>query len=345
VGVVGADADQLRSTAAQLARAADRLQGTLQHLTGSVTNAMSWRGPDAERFRSEWNGQSVHAIRFAIDSLRSGADTMRRNADEQVDASRASGGGGTGAGRSANDPEIQEQAPSGLQGLWKEIGEIPKESSGYRVQKVIGADGVERYVIYIAGTSASATQTPLSNVPAISGQLDREQVAALTRLIPKDAEVMIVGYSQGGIDAQNIASSNLLNVQQIVTYGSPVRNDLNTPSIHLQYSQDLVPYSAAMNPGLYNSAASAGNSNVEVFQANPLPTSPFGLGEHMGGYGELAGKWDDEVSAGQGGRAASSADGLTKFHGDVVGQLDVGSDGTAEWKPESSGGGGGGGGW
>jgi hypothetical protein len=225
-------------------------------------------------------------------------------------------------------------------GLWKVIGEIPKESSGYRVQKVIGVDGVERYVVYIACTCASATQTPLSNLPAISGQLDREQVAALTRLIPKGAEVMLVGYSQGGIDAQNIAASDLLNEQQIVTYESPVRNDLNTPGIHLQYSQDLVPHSAAMNPGLYSSAASAGNGNVNVFQANPLSTSPFGLGEHMGGYGELAGKWDDEVSASHAGRAASSAEGLTKFRGDVVGQVYIGSDGTAEWKHRSSGGGG-----
>jgi hypothetical protein len=328
--VAGSDAGELRATAQQFTHAADKLDIVLLSLNGFVSTAGSWRGPDSQRFRAEWSAQSVPSIKSAVTLLRVGAETLRRNADEQEAASRADVGNSAPVVR-PDAPVCYERAPDGMHGMWNEIGEISKESSGYRVQKVLGADGVQRYIVYIAGTDAAEAQTLGSNIPAISGQLDADQVAALKRLIPGGAEVMLVGYSQGGIDAQNIAASHEFTVKQIVTFGSPVRNDLNIPAIHLQYSQDIVPYLAAVNPQLYSSAASAGNGNVEVFQANPLPTSPFGLGEHMGGYGELAGKWDDEADHIEEGRAALAAQGLTKFHGDVVDVVDITAKGEGSW--------------
>ncbi|WP_396910878.1 hypothetical protein [Mycolicibacterium sp.] len=324
--VIGADPAQLRAAATQFTQAADRLQGTLKGLSNYVSNAAFWRGPDSERFRSEWTGQSVHSINAAIDALRDGAEILRRNADEQDDASRADGGGPGGS-------MCHEQSAGGLHDMWNEIHDIPntENSSGYRVQKVIGPDGVERYIVYIVGTDGSRTQTAWSNVGAISGVLDKEQVAALERLIPDDAEVMLVGYSQGGIDAQNIAASGKLNVQQVVTFGSPVRNELNVSAVHLQDSYDPVPGSGLFNPQLYSAQAQDGNGNVEVYSARSNVESPFGLDEHGSGYGDLAQKWDAEARTLDGGRAAESAEGLTKFRGDVRGQVDIDKNGNGTW--------------
>jgi pimeloyl-ACP methyl ester carboxylesterase len=60
--------------------------------------------------------------------------------------------------------------------------------------------------------------------------------------MPKGAEVMLVGYSQGGTDAQNIAMQyNDFKVTQVVTFGSPVRQDLDVPAVHLQANGDHIP--------------------------------------------------------------------------------------------------------
>lgn len=331
MSVTGADPDQLRTTATLFSRAADRLQGSLQSLHGAVSNAGSWRGPDAERFRVEWNSRSVYSLNAAVEALRSAAETLRHNADEQQTASQADGGGGPAPGSAPTSEVCYQRSPDGLRGMWNELQKIPSDSSGYRVQKVIGEDGQERYVVYIAGTDASKTQTMLSNVGAISGQLDREQFDALKRLIPKDAEVMLVGYSQGGIDAQNIAAADDFNVTQIVTYGSPVRNDLDIPAIHLQYSQDIVPYLSGFNPDLYSSAGNGANDNVEVFAAKPNLFTVFGLGEHVGGYGDLAEKWDDGADSSGDRRASDAAGHLKRFQGDLVDQVDIGATGRGAW--------------
>lgn len=327
--VTGADPDQLRTTAAQFIQAADRLQGSMKGLTSFVSNAAMWRGPDSERFRSEWNGQSVFALNAAISALRSGADVLRRNADEQENASRTDGGGG--AGGTGSGSTRHEKSASGLHEMWNEIHDIPKDSSGYRVQKVVGADGIERYIVYIVGTDGSQSQTLVSNVNAISGEVDKEQLAALERLIPEGAEVMLVGYSQGGIDAQNIAASGRLNVTQIATFGSPVRQDLNVSAIHLQDKFDPVPGSGIFNPQLYDARAQDGNEKVEVFSARSSAISPFGLDEHGRGYDELSTKWDDAARDGADARAAESAAGLKRFGGDVVNQVDIGVKGSGSW--------------
>lgn len=334
--VTGADPGQLRTTASQFIQAADRLQSSMKGLNGFVSNAAIWRGPDSERFRSEWNGQSVFALNAAISALRSGADVLRRNADEQEDASRADGAGSAG-GRSDTDAACYPQSPSGLNEMWKQLEDTPNgwdpfgpDMSGYRVQKVM-VDGEEKYIVYIGGTVLAGSQNWGANVTAISGGLDDAQVKALQRLIPADAEVMLVGYSQGGLDAQNIAASGKFDVQQIVTFGSPVRNDLNIPAVHLQYGQDIVTSASAVNPGMWSNAAQDSNDNVEVFSAKPNPFTVFGIGEHVAGYGELSEQWDDAVSTDADTRAAGSAAGLKSFQGDVVDQVDIDDKGSGSW--------------
>jgi hypothetical protein len=88
VGVVGADLDQLRTLANTLTQAADRLENASVQTTAGLAS-VRWMGPDAERHRNQWQGESVPHIRSAADALRSAAAAVRRNADEQQTASAA----------------------------------------------------------------------------------------------------------------------------------------------------------------------------------------------------------------------------------------------------------------
>ncbi len=244
--VRGADIDDLRALATRLAQAADRLQHSSRGLSSAIANTPIWRGNDADRFRSEWHGSSILVLNAAVDTLRSAADTLRRNADQQEQASASSGGdtrssAGTGAGSQGND---FSKAPNATNDLWTNLKsyEHIKDSSGYHVQK-IEDNGKVRYIVYITGTEAADGQTLGSNIPAALGLLDQKQIDRLKKLIqPPGSEVMLVGHSQGGMDAQNIAHAHVLNVKQVVTFGSPTRNDLDVPVAHLREQQDMMPF-------------------------------------------------------------------------------------------------------
>lgn len=335
MSMIGADVGELRSAAKVLTQQSDQLQSTLKSLNSAASNVAMWRGPDGDRFRAEWKSQSASYLSNAIAALRDGADTLRRNADQQEQASRAgtgaSSGGGATAGRAAAE---YGNSAGGLSDMWTQLKSVPNggDMSGYRIQEVRGADGETRYIVYVGGTTGGLSdhQSPVANIGAISGNVDKEQAMAIYNAIPKDAEVMFVGYSQGGIDAQNLAASGAFNVTQIVTFGSPVRNDLNIPAIHLRDSYDPIPGTGIFNPTLYGASAQPQNGNVEVFSGRSSIDTPWGMDEHMNGYSELAGKWDDAARTGADTRAGDAASNLKSFQGVVTDQADIKRDGTLD---------------
>lgn len=243
---------------------------------------------------------------------------IRRNADEQEHASVGAGGGMSGTGAQCS-PMDTRPAPTGLSGLWNEVNAISNEdgSAGYRVQRVIGYDGQVRYIVYIGGTLASEGQHLGANIVAANGIPDDKQLAALQRMIPDGAEVMLVGYSQGGMDAQNIAAQKDVGfkVTQIVTYGSPVRPDLDIPAVHLQADGDGVPTSASIVPwGPYLTNSTGSNTDAHIYHGKS-DVSGTGLNIHAYAYGGLAEKWD---------RAQfGSAQGVSQFQGTVTRTQDL----------------------
>lgn len=321
MAVQGADAGQLRSIATQLNKGASALESSAKTLHSLIGTTTQWRGPDADRFRSQWSSSSVRSIATAVDALRQAADTLRRNANEQETASAADGGGSDGGG--VGQPTHTAPSPAGLSGLWNELHGIPIHSSGYRVQEVVGADHVTRYVVYITGTLAADGQTIPSNIAAAAGVPDDKQLAALRSIIPKGAEVMLVGHSQGGMDAQNIAMQhdNGFKVTQVVTFGSPVRQDLSVPAIHLQADGDHIPGSTnglLVSPYVWNSTGS--NPDAHIYHAKS-DISGSGWDIHQKGYGYLSEKWDQA-------RFAQSA-GVAAFNGTVVRTEDLSVDGSS----------------
>lgn len=90
---------------------------------------------------------------------------------------------------------------------------------------------VDRFIVYIGGTDPSGqnSQTVWANSDSYRGVLKESQIdaieAALESTDTYDPEIMLVGYSQGGMDAQNIADWGYFNVTTVVTFGNPVVKD------------------------------------------------------------------------------------------------------------------------
>ncbi|NLA29738.1 MAG: hypothetical protein GX875_08815, partial [Propionibacterium sp.] len=86
--MVGADAGALRALSKQMNSSAARLDDIVASL-GSAVNHSPWSGIDAIRFSSDW-GQSLRPILARVaQTLQVGAEDLRRNAEEQEQASAA----------------------------------------------------------------------------------------------------------------------------------------------------------------------------------------------------------------------------------------------------------------
>lgn len=125
------------------------------------------------------------------------------------------------------------QSPVSTAGLYKRLRMVTDSSSnpsGIWIDKIKAADG-NRYVVYLGGTNPTniigGGQSVYSNLPAYNGHLKLSQVTAIVDALAKNndmsAKIMLVGYSQGGLDAQNIAEKlDNLNVTTVVTFGTAI---------------------------------------------------------------------------------------------------------------------------
>lgn len=84
--VWGLDVDQVRRLSSELNSEAGALAGIISKLTALLSNTQ-WSGPDAERFRSDWEQVHARALRQAETALRETSEAARRNADQQENAS------------------------------------------------------------------------------------------------------------------------------------------------------------------------------------------------------------------------------------------------------------------
>lgn len=249
-GMYGADVEQLRTLASQFSQAADQLdRGRLQ--VGDGIRISAWVGPFATSFRIRWDSESSLRIAAAARRLREAARVLRANADEQAQAS-ASTGSVTRPSPVAGTAKKGPKAPNKAADYYRTLHGMNQKEDGVRVQKVLGADGVTRYVVYINGTFSAGDGTfgVLDNAPG-AYSLDSATVISVRKKIKdamKDdpsAEVMLVGYSQGGLVAQKLADEGFVNVQTVMTFGSPYLASKNNYGgadiIRLEHNADLVP--------------------------------------------------------------------------------------------------------
>ncbi|WP_138315960.1 alpha/beta fold hydrolase [Rhodoluna limnophila] len=149
------------------------------------------------------------------------------------------------------------------------------------------------YIVYIPGTQAwspIAGENPLdltSNLQAMAGPSKASSEAAVQRAIvnagvTKRDRVLLVGHSQGGMVAANLASQpQNYKVAGLVTIGSPIsqlNQDIRVPTISLQHTNDLVPKLDLAQNALgkdwvtveREAPVSSSNSKPAVLQAHEL---------------------------------------------------------------------------
>ncbi len=82
----GLDVQAVRTLGTQLNSEADALDSTLRKLTTALEQTQ-WIGPDATRFRNEWQSQHAVSLRNVIEALRATSTNARQNADAQEQVS------------------------------------------------------------------------------------------------------------------------------------------------------------------------------------------------------------------------------------------------------------------
>ena len=232
-GKYGADVEQLRQLAQRMSDAGDRLER--DRLTvGNQIRISAWVGPFAATFKAQW--ESGHSVRVATVArvLGDNATQLRKNADEQEAASAADGAPGSGAGRGESGAASEGQAPpQNTAGMIDTLHGM-SDNDGILVQKIIGDDNIIRYVVYINGSASSADPLLHSwaeNALAVNGApgtTDLYLSMYLRGIIdPPRAEIMVMGYSQGGMHAEILAESGLFNVTDVITLNSPEISQIN----------------------------------------------------------------------------------------------------------------------
>lgn len=86
----GADADALDALAVQVRSSGRGLDGTQARLSRSI-HASPWRGPNADRFRHQWDGEYRRSMLAASSFLDDAGEALERNADQQRTASTTDG--------------------------------------------------------------------------------------------------------------------------------------------------------------------------------------------------------------------------------------------------------------
>ncbi|MGV8908705.1 MAG: hypothetical protein ACOH1Y_06965 [Propionicimonas sp.] len=226
--VYGADVVELRALSERMSRSAADLDRIVNLLTHQITATTAWAGPTAQRFRGDWSGSHRAAVASSARALRDCAAALRRNADEQAAASAAFGGQlSSVAGSNRDAGSSHESPPANVKGIIATLHEM-KPDDGIRIQQVLGDDGVTRYVVYINGTDSSADKSLNSWGEAYFSWKGQEghtddylSMLLAKRIKPANAEIMVVGYSQGGMHAEMLARSGRYNITDVVTLDSP----------------------------------------------------------------------------------------------------------------------------
>lgn len=84
--VYGMDITEGRDLARMMATNATDIEGLTNMLTQKLEST-PWFGPDATRFKGDWNGQYVPALQQVVQALRDNSQQIYAQAQSQEDAS------------------------------------------------------------------------------------------------------------------------------------------------------------------------------------------------------------------------------------------------------------------
>lgn len=139
------------------------------------------------------------------------------------------------------------------------------------------------------------------------------------------AEVMLVGFSQGGIIAQTLADDGSSNTKEVLTYGAPelvsLRNFGGGNMVHLMHDGDPVPVSQILTNNVVTQLVSAlmteftGNEQPENGSSIKFHAGAFDLESHNPTqYSNIADQFDNSVRP----DVVAARDSQRRFEGTVV---------------------------
>ena len=157
-------------------------------------------------------------------------------------------------------------APS-IGSMLDRVGDLEDQpAASIAVQRVVGADGTPRYVVVLSGmrrmTNTSDPEDLLGSGAAVVRTTTnyttcvREAIDAA--LVPLGAEVLLVGHSEGGIVAMDLAGDPAFNggrvrVKQVVAAGAPISSKpvaegSGTRVLSIENVNDIVTHLDAADP-------------------------------------------------------------------------------------------------
>ncbi|QDY89757.1 hypothetical protein E7Y32_05630 [Arthrobacter sp. UKPF54-2] len=86
MAIWGADVAQLKTLGSKLQAGSQEIANQKSLLT-KVLAGTDWKGPDAEKFRNEWNGEHTAALTRVSQALQQAGQQATRNAADQESAS------------------------------------------------------------------------------------------------------------------------------------------------------------------------------------------------------------------------------------------------------------------
>jgi hypothetical protein len=191
-------------------------------------------------------------------------------------------------------------APSSLRELADRMPVTDANGAQIRVERYEGADGEPSFIVYLGGTvDLGAVPTGeafdmTSNVESMSAGDGASYRAALEAM--RDAgvrpgdPVFEVGYSQGGLLAVQVEQSGELNVQGVVTLGSPVGQfETTAPTLSVAHSEDIVPALGGLDTAVGDERVFVGRT---LFDDAPMPTDDAFPAHNLNAYRETAGLAD-----------------------------------------------------
>lgn len=87
MAMMGMDVEAVKAFAKVAAAKADELEGISSRLKGLLAS-VDWTGPDADKFKQEWNTTHTKNLKAIAEGLDKVAKSATANADQQSAASR-----------------------------------------------------------------------------------------------------------------------------------------------------------------------------------------------------------------------------------------------------------------
>ena len=296
---LGMDPDAVEAAGHALRERAGRISALIPALDRSVQRLTShWDGEGSRRLaQRDWPEarRNLQRLRAELEGL---AQSALNNAAEQRGVSAVVGGTVAGSSGGGVGSVIAESTT----GVIHQFSGPRHRSELFWIDEVVGADGQHRFVVFINGTRGDVGDFKnyfqehgwAWNIPASADQPTIARIAienAMAERVGKaGAEVMIVGYSQGGMIAQQIADDRQFRVTEVMTIGSPpVLGDHGYGGANvtrLAHGGDEVVNGTAVGRGASAvlAMASGGNSILSRNAITPLLT---GDGSIFNGGGEV----------------------------------------------------------